>query len=82
MDLVVFAEDTIYIIDYKTDKNIPASSIDIPAQYIKQLSLYKDMLQSSYQDKKIICYLAWTHIPGLTKLEDNLLLELKDLELI
>ncbi len=82
MDLVVFSEDTIYIIDYKTDKNIPESSIDIPAQYIKQLSLYKDMLQSSYQDKKIVCYLAWTHIPGLTKLDDNLLLEFKDLELI
>lgn len=81
MDLVVFSGDKIFLIDYKTDKKVPENQNSIPEKYIRQMSLYKDMLQSTYKDKKILCYLAWTHEPKLTYLENIKTPDLKNLAL-
>jgi ATP-dependent helicase/nuclease subunit A len=80
IDLVILKEKDIHIIDYKTDKNIPPTSADIDLKYLKQMAVYKEMMESIYQDYTITCHLAWTHKPTMLKINSSRL-DTKGLEL-
>ena len=56
IDLVIFKEDEIIIIDYKSDKTIPEF---IPTPYQEQLKKYFFIIQNLYRNKKIRCAILW-----------------------
>jgi ATP-dependent helicase/nuclease subunit A len=56
IDLLVFKEDEILIIDYKSDKTIPEL---IPMAYQEQLKKYFFIVQNLYRNKKIRCAILW-----------------------
>lgn len=58
VDKVVFIENDIWIIDYKTDKNTPDT---IPSMYKKQLLKYRDAMSKVYPDKKIHTAILWVN---------------------
>ena len=79
IDLVIFKKNKIYIIDYKSDKNVPKTSGEVEIKYLKQIALYKDMLTNLYPDHEVICYLAWLNRPMLMHIQEE---AVRDSELI
>lgn len=71
IDLVVFGDQELHIIDYKTDKQVPKTSCEVDDKYIKQLALYKKVLAEKYTNHDIRCYLAWTTEPSLMEINHN-----------
>ncbi len=55
VDKVVFDNDDIWIIDYKTDKQTDT----VPSSYRKQLEKYKDAITKIYPNKKIHIAILW-----------------------
>lgn len=59
VDLVIFKDNEIIIIDYKSDQNPPTPQSDIPENYRQQLRFYQEAFTRIYPDKRIICKILW-----------------------
>jgi ATP-dependent helicase/nuclease subunit A len=57
--LVVTAQDVL-IVDYKTNHLPPRSAAEAPDAYVRQLALYRDVLQRLYPARPVRCALLWT----------------------
>jgi ATP-dependent helicase/nuclease subunit A len=57
--LVVTAQDVL-IVDYKTNHAPPRSAAEAPDAYVRQLALYRDVLQRLYPGRPVRCALLWT----------------------
>lgn len=62
VDRLVVTDNTVWIIDYKTNQPAPKTSDAIPALYRQQMTLYKEALKQIYPKKTVKCYLLWTDI--------------------
>ncbi len=67
IDRLVFMEDEIWIVDYKSNQLVPSSEDEIPNVYKTQLSVYQKLLYQIYPNKKIRKFLLWTQ--NLTLME-------------
>jgi ATP-dependent helicase/nuclease subunit A len=56
VDNLIFDNDNIWIIDYKSDLLIPSIT---PSNYIKQLNDYRNAISKIYPNKKIRCGIMW-----------------------
>ena len=65
IDRMVITDDTIWIIDYKSNNNPPKIRENISKQYIKQLSSYKTLIKKMYPDHHIRTALLWTKGPHI-----------------
>jgi len=68
IDRVLVTEDTLTIVDYKTDSIFPHTLQDVPAAYIKQLEAYEAALKSLYPNHKIKKMILWTAGPILQEI--------------
>lgn len=59
IDMLVFKDKYIHIIDYKTDKNPAATISDVNQSYITQLSSYSDAMNIIFPDYVCKKYLLW-----------------------
>ena len=67
IDRLVELEDKILILDYKnTSKNYKKIE-DLPDAYIKQLQLYKKLVEKIYSNKAVECYILITGYGSLIK---------------
>ncbi len=57
IDRLAIVNDAVYIVDYKNTNSLPKFP---PKRYIKQLELYKKLLEKIYNDKVIKCFILWT----------------------
>ncbi|WND03934.1 double-strand break repair helicase AddA [Temperatibacter marinus] len=62
VDRLVVTEESVKIVDYKTNQPAPRSAQDVPEAYQRQMALYRLALEDIYPDKKVKCYLLWTDI--------------------
>ena len=60
IDRLCVTDDTIRIIDYKTNRPPPADEKDIPEIYKTQMHTYAQILVQIYPDRKIKAALLWT----------------------
>ena len=60
IDRLVVTPDEVLIVDYKTNHSPPRSAADAPADYVRQLALYRDVLQRLYPGRTVRCALVWT----------------------
>lgn len=60
IDRLYIGEDEVWIVDFKSNNLPPESQDYIPKAYIRQLALYRLLLQKITPDKKIKCALLWT----------------------
>ena len=62
VDRVLIDHDNkrIVIVDYKTRRHIPSHNSQIPAPYVRQLAIYRELLQSIYPNYDSDCYIVWT----------------------
>jgi ATP-dependent helicase/nuclease subunit A len=60
IDRLVVTKDEVLIVDYKTNHAPPQKATDAPPPYVRQLSLYRDVLQRLYPGRPVRCALLWT----------------------
>lgn len=60
IDRLAVTADTVWIVDYKTNRLPPARVEDIPLGYIRQLAAYRAVLQPLYPRHRIRTALLWT----------------------
>jgi ATP-dependent helicase/nuclease subunit A len=68
VDRLLITPDTIWIIDYKTNRPPPRDPNAVPDVYIKQMQPYRDTLSSIYPGRKIRTFLLWTDGPFLMEI--------------
>lgn len=73
VDRLVVQVARIRIVDFKTNRPVPASPAEVPVIYLRQLAAYRAILKKVYPDKSIDCALLWTDAPRLMQISDALL---------
>ncbi|MBQ2886315.1 MAG: double-strand break repair helicase AddA [Alphaproteobacteria bacterium] len=68
IDRLVITDNAVIIVDYKTNRPSAKTIADVPKIYIKQMALYKSLLQKIYPDKIVETYLLWTNTCNLMKI--------------
>jgi ATP-dependent helicase/nuclease subunit A len=73
LDRVVVTPDAVFVLDYKTQRPVPASLDTVPRAYLTQMAAYSRALAAIYPDRAIRCCLIWTDGPSLMELPGDLL---------
>ena len=73
VDRLLVTDDTVTVIDYKTNRPPPESAEKAPAAYLSQMAAYRAALARIYPEKAIKCVLLWTDGPQAMVLPDALL---------
>lgn len=73
IDRLAVTEKEVWIVDFKTNRQPPVHRADTPAQYLRQLMLYKRLIAGIYPDQPIRCALLWTAAPRMDVIDDALL---------
>jgi ATP-dependent helicase/nuclease subunit A len=68
VDRLVVTENEILIVDFKTNQVPPGSAADAPSAYVRQLALYRALLQKLYPRRAIRTALLWTETPELMEI--------------
>lgn len=71
IDKLILTKDEAFIIDYKTNKNIPKNFDEISPQYKRQMKLYKKLISSIYPNKKIKTALIYITKPKIISFPEN-----------
>ena len=67
IDRLVELDDKILILDYKNTSKNYKSAKDLPDAYIKQLELYKRLVEKIYDNKVVECYILLTGFGRLVR---------------
>ncbi|MEM9276951.1 MAG: double-strand break repair helicase AddA [Pseudomonadota bacterium] len=70
IDRLVVSEQTVAIIDYKTNFVVPR---EIPGQILTQLSLYRELVRQIYPEHEVTCHILWVHAPAFIEVPGHLL---------
>ncbi len=73
IDRLTVTEGTVFIADFKTNRPAPRRIADVPAAYVRQLALYRAVLQKLYPGKAVRAALIWTEVPDLMELSGEAL---------
>jgi len=73
VDRLAVADDSVLIVDFKTNRPPPAREEDMPAIYATQMALYRAAAAKIFPGKRIVCALVWTEGPRLMPLSDAFL---------
>jgi ATP-dependent helicase/nuclease subunit A len=68
IDRLAVTPSEILIVDYKTNHAPPAAVAAAPAAYIRQLALYRAVLQKLYPQKPVRAALLWTETPEMMEI--------------
>ena len=65
IDRLAVTDDTVLIVDYKTNRPAPATLAEVPDAYVMQLALYRAVLTPLYPGRTVGAALLFTHAPRL-----------------
>jgi ATP-dependent helicase/nuclease subunit A len=68
IDRLVVTPQEVLIVDYKTNHAPPRSASGAPPSYLRQLALYRDVLQRLYPGRPVRCGLLWTETADLMEI--------------
>ena len=71
IDRMVVTKDSVEIVDFKTNRQPPASPAAIPFEHLAQLSIYRALLAPLYPGQTIRCGLVYSEAPAVYWLEDE-----------
>jgi ATP-dependent helicase/nuclease subunit A len=71
VDRLAVIDDTVLVVDYKTNRPAPRAIDDVPAVYGRQMAMYRSLLRQIYPEKKIACALLWTEQARLMTLDEH-----------
>ncbi|MGB7334815.1 MAG: double-strand break repair helicase AddA [Salaquimonas sp.] len=73
IDLLIVEDGTVTIADYKTNRQIPGSPMEVSADYLAQLALYRELIKELYASFEVKCQLIWTENASIMPIADALL---------
>ncbi|MBP2229713.1 ATP-dependent helicase/nuclease subunit A [Azospirillum agricola] len=73
IDRLTIRGDTVWIVDYKTNRPPPRVLDDVPAVYRRQMAAYRAALEAVYPGMGVRCVLLWTDGPFAMELPAELL---------
>lgn len=68
IDRLVIENDCVKIIDFKTNRYVPADVSAVPANYVRQLKVYQALIEKIYTGKTVETYILWTQNAFLMKI--------------
>jgi ATP-dependent helicase/nuclease subunit A len=68
IDRLVVTPAEVLIVDYKTNHAPPRSVSEAPVAYVRQLALYRAVLQKLYPQKPVRAALLWTETPEMMEI--------------
>ncbi|WMT74943.1 double-strand break repair helicase AddA [Bradyrhizobium sp. Ash2021] len=68
IDRLVVTPSEVLIVDYKTNHAPPTLAAEAPQGYVRQLALYRAVLQKLYPKKPVRAALLWTETPELMEI--------------
>ena len=68
IDRLVVTPAEVLIVDYKTNHAPPATEAEAPSGYVRQLALYRAVLQKLYPQLPVRAALLWTETPELMEI--------------
>ena len=68
IDRLVVTPAEVLIVDYKTNHAPPTAAAEAPTGYIRQLALYRAVLQKLYPQLPVRAALLWTETPDLMEI--------------
>ena len=57
---MVVTDREVYVIDYKTMRQVPATAEAAPTIYLRQLAIYRALLQGVWPERAFKSALLWT----------------------
>ncbi len=79
IDRLIVTDERVHIVDYKTNRYVPATVDEVQPEYIAQLALYRHVIQDIYQGRPVHCALLWTSAPLLMEIGEQKLHEALEL---
>jgi ATP-dependent helicase/nuclease subunit A len=73
VDRLVVTDNAVLIVDFKTNRDPPATSQDIPPGYIRQMAMYSAVLSRVFPSHAVRCALLWTDGPQLMPIPEGVL---------
>ena len=73
IDRLAVTQSSVLIADFKTNRPAPRRIEDVPPAYLRQLALYRAVLQKLYPNKIVRAALIWTEVPDLMELSSEVL---------
>ena len=73
IDRLAVTQSSVLIADFKTNRPAPRRIEEVPPAYVRQLALYRAVLQKLYPDKAVRAALIWTEVPDLMELSSEVL---------
>ena len=71
IDRLVVMPERIFIVDYKSNREVPQGVDQVPPAYVAQLAAYRLAIGKIYRGKDIICGLLWTRGARLMWLDNE-----------
>jgi ATP-dependent helicase/nuclease subunit A len=68
IDRLVVTPSEVLIVDYKTNHAPPGEAVEAPSGYVRQLALYRAVLQKLYPGRPVRAALLWTETPELMEI--------------
>jgi ATP-dependent helicase/nuclease subunit A len=68
IDRLVVTPAEVLIVDFKTNRAPPGAAADAPSGYVRQLALYRAVLQKLYPRLPVRAALLWTETPELMEI--------------
>jgi len=73
IDRLAVTSAEVLIVDYKTNREVPAAPADIPHAYLVQLAHYRQMLMRIYPGRTVRAALLWTRGPKLMHVPEDVM---------
>jgi ATP-dependent helicase/nuclease subunit A len=73
IDRLAVSASEVLIADYKSNRPAPRTPAEVPPAYVRQLALYRAVLQKLYPGRPVRAVLVWTDTPDLMELSADAL---------
>lgn len=73
IDLLHADSEKITIVDYKTDRHVPADASSIAPDYLAQMAIYRMLASQALQSASVDCYILWTETAAMMRVPDRLI---------
>ncbi len=73
IDRLAVGDDSVLIVDFKTNRPPPTREADVAPLYLTQMALYRAAAMKIFPGRRIACGLVWTEGPTLMALSNELL---------
>lgn len=68
IDRLVVFDDRVVIVDFKTNRPAASERSEVAEQYVKQMDVYRKLLEKVYEGRAVETYILWTNTLKLMKI--------------